>query len=405
MKKLMLLLAVAGFSSLAIAQETSYEWTKEEIPTKKHQVVMNRFWDNWFIDAGVDHLSFYSDEEHAVEHGKKNPFWPGRRSWGADLSIGKWVTPGFGLRVKGQAAWGTKVQYQDYSAHNPSYRQFSLSLQPMLNLTNLIGGYKPRWWEISLYGGFGMTDQTWIEDGAKGGDNNCSMIADLGVLNTWTPNILNRRLHFNLDLYVRAGEDQTDGVVGVHSGHRIFQTRDLNFGVSAGIGVNLGKVGWDNAPDVDAIIANHNAQVAALNGNIADLEAENADLKNKLKEAQNKPAEKVVETVTEFSSTNASVFFNINKSTIASKKDLVNVKELADYAKDNNKKVVVTGYADAKTGSAAYNQKLSEARANAVADELVKMGVSRDNIEVVGQGGVSDLTPYTYNRRAVVSLK
>ena len=58
-----------------------------------------------------------------------------------------------------------------------------------------------------------------------------------------------------------------------------------------------------------------------------------------------------------------------------------------------------------KTGSAAYNQKLSQKRAEVVADELVKMGVSRDNIEVVAAGGVDTLTPISYNRRAVVAIK
>jgi outer membrane protein OmpA-like peptidoglycan-associated protein len=81
------------------------------------------------------------------------------------------------------------------------------------------------------------------------------------------------------------------------------------------------------------------------------------------------------------------------------------VKELAQVAKDQNAKIVVTGYADSKTGSAAYNQKLSQKRAETVANELVKMGVSRDNIEVVAKGGVADLTPVSYNRRATVAIK
>ena len=101
----------------------------------------------------------------------------------------------------------------------------------------------------------------------------------------------------------------------------------------------------------------------------------------------------------------ASVFFNTESARIASRKDLVNVKELAELAKENGKTLVVTGYADSKTGAPAYNQKLSEKRAQAVADELVKMGVSSDKIEVVGKGGVKDLSPISYNRRVVVSVK
>ena len=79
--------------------------------------------------------------------------------------------------------------------------------------------------------------------------------------------------------------------------------------------------------------------------------------------------------------------------------------ELAKVAKDNDVKVVVTGYADSNTGSADYNRRLSEQRAEAVAAELVKLGIARDRIETVAAGGVDTLTPATYNRRATVELK
>lgn len=356
----------------------------------KHRIVQNGFWDNWFIDLGVTHLSSYSDTEHGLGI-NKNPFWTGRRSWGGELSVGKWATSAFGMRLKGQAAWMTQVVSAN-GAENPTLKQFSLSLQPMVNLTNLFGGYKPRWWEITLYGGFGVLDVT--------ESNSMSMIADLGVMNTWN---ITKRFHINLDIYTRMGEKDMDCVEGPQV-NRVFKTRDTQVGFSAGIGFNLGKVGWEKAPDMDAILANHKAQIDALNGTISGLEAENADLKNKL--ARRPKENKVVtNTVTEFATTSSSVFFNINKSVIASRKDLVNVKQLADYAIANNKTVVVTGFADSKTGSAAYNQKLSEARAKAVAAELVKMGVAEDKIETVGQGGVADLTPISYNRRAVVTLK
>ena len=107
----------------------------------------------------------------------------------------------------------------------------------------------------------------------------------------------------------------------------------------------------------------------------------------------------------EFAATMQSVFFNINKSKIASRKDLVNVQEVAKYAKENGKKILVTGYADSKTGSKAYNQSLSQKRAEVVANELVKMGVSRDNIIIKAAGGVNDLSPISYNRRATVELQ
>ncbi len=225
-----------------------------------------------------------------------------------------------------------------------------------------------------------------------------SPVVNAGLFNSWN---VTKRFHINLDIYGQLGDANLDGMTADIKPHGMVKSRDCQFGLSAGIGVNLGKVGWQKAPDMDAILANHRAQLNELQNMIAALEAENADLKRKLAE---KPTE-VVKTVTEFATTNSSVFFNINQSKIASKKDLVNVKELADYAIANNKTVVVTGYADSATGSAEYNQALSERRAETVADELVNMGVNRDNIEASGQGGVADLEPVSYNRRVIVSLK
>ena len=110
-------------------------------------------------------------------------------------------------------------------------------------------------------------------------------------------------------------------------------------------------------------------------------------------------------TSKEFVGTSASVFFNINSDKIASRKDLVNVKEMAEYAKNNNAKIIVTGYADSKTGSAAYNKQLSKKRAETVANELVKMDVARENIIVKAEGGVDNIAPFSYNRRAMVKIQ
>ncbi len=48
-------------------------------------------------------------------------------------------------------------------------------------------------------------------------------------------------------------------------------------------------------------------------------------------------------------------------------------------------KLLVTGHTD-RIGSAKYNQKLSERRANAVKEYLVKQGVAADRIKAVGKG-------------------
>lgn len=143
------------------------------------------------------------------------------------------------------------------------------------------------------------------------------------------------------------------------------------------------------------------SELDALNAKLNDANAENDRLKNLLE--NQKPVETPA-AVKEFVTTPVSVFFDINKTNVASQYDLVNVKALAKYAIDNNSKLLVSGYADKATGNEEINQKLSLGRAETVAGELVKMGVNRNNIETVGKGGVDDMSPISFNRRATVQV-
>ena len=85
-----------------------------------------------------------------------------------------------------------------------------------------------------------------------------------------------------------------------------------------------------------------------------------------------------------------------------SQEELVNLKAIADMAKQDNVKLRITGYADSATGDAKYNEKLSLSRAQKIANELVKMGVNKANLTIEGKGGVSTLNPASYNRRVII---
>ena len=54
------------------------------------------------------------------------------------------------------------------------------------------------------------------------------------------------------------------------------------------------------------------------------------------------------------------------------------------------------------TGSSKWNQKLSEARAQAVYDALVKEGVSKDQLELVGFGGTDNMFGKNFLNRVVI---
>lgn len=389
----MFALALVGFTTGAMAQEN-------EIPTQKYSVATNSFWANWFVQVGGQFNAAYTNEEQL---GNKNPFSVDRGTFGFEVAVGKWFTPVIGLRTKFQGIWSKAVVDAD---NHHAYKYWGIQEDVMFNLSNAFCGYnEKRFWNIAPYVGIGYMQRMKSTDDANAKYAYREPSYNVGIYNSFR---INRRLAAYLDVWALATEGSFDANNG--EGKTDWRTHekahcrywDKMVGVSVGLNVNLGKtIGWNKVPDVDALMAMNKEQLDALNASLKEQQDENARLRNLL--ANQKPAE--TKTIKEFATTPVSVFFNINKSKIASRKDLVNVKELAQYAKDNNKKVVVTGYADSKTGTAAINNKLSEARANAVANELVKMGLSRDNIIIEHKGGVNDLSPFSYNRRAIVKLQ
>jgi OOP family OmpA-OmpF porin len=65
--------------------------------------------------------------------------------------------------------------------------------------------------------------------------------------------------------------------------------------------------------------------------------------------------------------------------------------------------VLVTGHTD-RIGSQAYNQKLSERRADAVRDYLVSKGVAKDKIETLGMGKTQPVPGVTCTMTAMKEL-
>ena len=379
MKKLLIALAFAGFSMSSMAQEAD--------PTLKYSVATNSFWSNWFIQVGVDWNAWYSNEEHGLGLAR-SPFKDFRSNPGASVAIGKWFTPGIGLRTKLSGIWGKAVTDDNNDGNCNKY--WTLNEHVLFNLSNMLCGYNPnRVWNFIPFAGAGLTRSMSY--------NTYAMNYSIGILNTFR---VSKHVGINLELGWDRMEDDGDGIA-VANGDRGWDSHDNKLYAEVGLTFNLGKASWDKTPDVDAIKALSQAQIDALNAQLNDANAENARLKKLLAEKK----DEAPKTVKEFVGTPASVFFNINRYKIASKKDLVNVKGIADYAKENDANLLVTGYADSATGKPAYNQKLSEKRANAVADELVKMGVSRDKISTEAMGGVNDLSPISFNRRATVQVK
>lgn len=383
MKKILCFLTFTGLVTIAMAQNDTLAETSSQV---KYSIATNSFWSNWFVQANGTFNTFYMDEDNG--HGlSKSPFKSFRSDFGASFAFGKWFTPGLGLRTKVSGIWG-KLPYAD-----KKIKYWNLQEQALFNLSNIIRGYKEtRVWNFIPYIGFGT-----LRDCSA---NRYGMGASAGLLNTFR---ITKHWMVNLDVNATCAVQNFDGYSSGKASP-YFKSHDNILSAEVGVTYNIGKSNWEHVPDVDAIQALNQGQMDALNAQIADLQSENASLQDQI---NNKPTEtdSVEPTSPTITSTPVSVFFNLGQSVIASRKEMQNVKELAEVAKSNNSKVVVTGYADNQTGNAEYNQKLSQKRAAAIADELEKMGVKRENIEVVAAGGTKDLTPASYNRRATVQLK
>ena len=379
MKKLFIALAFAGISLSSMAQDAD--------PTLKYSVATNSFWSNWFIQVGADWNAWYSGQEHGQDL-STSPFKKFRSNPGVSVAVGKWFTPGLGLRTKLSGIWGKNVTDDNNDGNGNKY--WTLNEHVLFNLSNMLCGYNPdRVWSFIPFAGAGLTRSMTY--------NTYAMNYSIGILNTFR---VSKKVGINFELGWDRLEGDADGC-DYSNGNRGWDSHDNKLYAEVGLTYNLGKASWDKTPDVDAIKALSQSQIDALNAQLNDANAENARLKKLLADKK----EESTKGVKEFANSPVSVFFSINKYKIASRKDLVNVKEMAKYAKENDANILVTGYADSATGKPAYNQKLSEKRANTVADEIVKMGVSRDKITTEAKGGVNDLSPISYNRRATVQIK
>ena len=359
--------------------------------TSKYSVATNSFWSNWFFQIGVDAnvVSLYGQGDLIPDD------WHDGRTYGIDVAIGKWFTPGIGTRLK--LNWENGAFYKAFRTYPHAWEApdgskggyAQLYFDTEFNLSNIFCGYSDtRVWNLIVYPRMGV-----IRNFSTG---NYAPALGAGLESSW-------KLSKRVSIYADAAMVCTTDGFAPYAYDGKWHASNKIVSLDLGLTVNLGKTGWSKAvslDDYEALSAEACSKLAALRSQLKAEQDENARLRDLLaKQPKEKPAEKIV------ASTSTSVFFDINSSKLNSKKDIINLEAVASAAKNTGAKLLVVGSADSKTGSSAYNQKLSEARAQAVADELVNLGVDRANIEVQGIGGVDQVAPFNLNRRAVVTLK
>ena len=403
MKKLMFALAVASLSSGVYAQQGSssssspviVEESAEvmEVPTDKYKVETNSFFDNWFLSFGGGAQVLFDDYGNDLEFKK-------RISPTFNVAIGKWFTPGLGLRLQlsgiqaKSAARSDNAPYirggeQDGGFYKQKFNYLNLHGDILFNVSAMIAGYNPdRVYDFIPYTGFGynrLLDKPHTR----------ALAVNFGIINRFR---ITDAWDINLELSGMVTEDRFDGKVQG-------KAADMTIGASLGFAYNFPQRGFKHVPDVNAIMALSASQMDAINAALAEQIAQNQKLKKQL--ANQQPVEVVNEKVIvkEVPAAPQSIFFEIGSSVLPPKSE-VNLQTIAQMMKDNpNMTLSLTGYADSDTGSAAWNKQLSENRANAVADALVKLGVNKNRLAVVGKGGVETLTPPSFNRRVIIEAQ
>ena len=329
----------------------------------------------------------------------------------AGLRIGRWFTPVFGLAVEGNAYFSNKP----YKPTHTFVRFLNSSLLGTVNFTNWFGGYpgEPRTFEVvGLYG---------LGWGHLFGDPKSWLVPVNDIYYDKAPEtrqIVNRNNLTSkaaIDLVFNLGEEKawqfyvepsvTWGLNDVVMPSR--QGTDLAVMGNSGLEYNINKMYVQlNAGFVYKFKnsnGTHNFTVARLRDQ-AEIDGLNAEINRLRDELAKKPREivKEVEVVKEVAGKNVVrevkvedlvfVTFAQGKSELTpdARKALSNIQP--------GKHVQIVGTASPE-GNPELNQKLSQARADAVAHYLLTRGVAVD--EATGKG----VQGTTSNRLAVVYVK
>ena len=244
-----------------------------EIPSQKFTVATASFWSNWFVQADVAFTSFYGDKGNTPATSLPSALTKDfRTNCDISLALGKWFTPGMGLRTKWKGVWGRSVVSDD-KEHN-AMKCWTLSEQLLFNLSNMFGGYnEERLWSLVPYLSGSL--------GRNMSSNTYAMGLGFGLLNQWR---LSDKILFNLDLAYDFFEPDFDG-----AGGRFFSKgvggKDRILSAEIGITYSLGSSAFNHVPDVEAIKILSQSQIDALNAQLADEQAENERLRQKISES------------------------------------------------------------------------------------------------------------------------
>lgn len=395
MKKQLFLMAALGGVLMAAndvnAQETTAvvveesTYAVEQVPCK--DIYTPGSWrDNWYIQLGAGMRT------PLVEEGTKSRHITAIYN----LSVGRWISPYLGFRFS--AYYGSM-----HWLHSPvaSARTANLNVDFMWDMCNSIAGYNPsRPVSVIPFIGLGSTFAYHFR-----GDRGANDVEDGHVKNNqWLfPVSAGLQLRFRVSPYVDLFAEGRAMFYGDNFNNTTYGWPvDLDISAVGGVIIHFtgSKFQRYNPCDYVNALNQANSQVNDLRAALATTSAALAAAEAQL------PCPEVPEAVA-VESTSTTIFptvrFKLNSAYVSSE-EMVNVYNIAEYLKANpDAQIVVCGYADKNTGTSAYNMKLSQRRAQAVADILTgDYGIAENRLILQAEGSDSQVYPTNDWNRIVI---
>ena len=383
--KIFLFSLLLGFSVNLFAQDS-------QLPGTKTHFKRNGFGSNWFINLSAGGQVYNIDQSiNGVDLMDRVSFIPA-------VSIGKWVSPYWGFRLKGQ---GLSVDsYYPNTGFKQKNDYANVHLDAMWNLANYWGVYSPtKLFNFTPYVGLGWAHRFELEDKATApsyASADFRRYSDAFSINGGVQFgfRLSNRINLDFDLGVTHVGDYFDRIDRQGENDNIVHAM-------GGLTFKLGKTDFEVIEPMDY------ALIDGLNSQINALRRENEALSRRPVSCPECPpvAPPVVQPAAINYVPNV-VFFRLNSATIDANQQ-ISVYNTADFMKKTGEKIKVIGYADKNTGTGTYNYSLSERRAKAVAKELTtKYNIPSDKIVVEWKG--SNEQPYpqnNWNRVVIMSAQ
>ena len=384
------MLAAATFAANASAQGTA--------------ITSNKAGDNWYVGVNAGVATRVKESFNGAGDGFFKSMAPT-----VGVRVGKNLTTVFGLAAEGNVFTQTNEKWANVSGKT-FIEALNVNLLGTFNLNNLFAGYQgePRAFEVIALGGFGWDHA--FNHASKGNALSSKAALDfafnLGAAKA-IQLYIEPSINYNL---IQSGGAFNDIKYDLNRSYFAIKAGlNYKFGNSNGTH-NFAKAQLRDQSEIDQLNAKINelrSESSAKDGKLSAANRTISDLQAQLTACQNKPAPTAkVQVVKETTQLQPIVIFGVGKSTLDNA-GYASCEMVAKYMRNHkDTKIIVKGYASPE-GDAAKNQKLSEARANAVKNALVKRyKIAADRIEAQGLGATSDISEENdFNRVAMFFTK